>query len=57
MRTNQKKSYYNFTRFTQNEYRNKGNILIGIEEVCKKLVEEATRIGVKICTSCGVMVF
>ncbi|PIM95087.1 Electron transfer flavoprotein-ubiquinone oxidoreductase [Candidatus Hodgkinia cicadicola] len=49
-----KNSYYNLTRFAPNEYRNKGNILIDIGEVCKALATKATKIGVKICTCCSV---
>ncbi|PIM96454.1 Electron transfer flavoprotein-ubiquinone oxidoreductase [Candidatus Hodgkinia cicadicola] len=49
-----KNSYYNLTRFIPDEYKNKGNILVDIGEVCKALATEATKIGVKICTCCGV---
>ncbi|PIM94794.1 Electron transfer flavoprotein-ubiquinone oxidoreductase [Candidatus Hodgkinia cicadicola] len=49
-----KTSYYNLTRFAPSEYRNKGNILVDIGEVCKALATEATKLGVKICTCCGV---
>ncbi|MFP3038007.1 MAG: 4Fe-4S dicluster domain-containing protein [Candidatus Hodgkinia cicadicola] len=48
------KNYFDLSKFVPKNYKNEGNILVNINEICMSMAKDASNLGVDIYTCCGV---